>query len=296
MDVDGTLTDGKIYMGTEGELMKAFDVKDGCGIKEMLPKHGIIPVIITARESDILWNRCQELGITELHQGVRDKLGCLENILRRFSSDFSEVAYVGDDILDLQCMVPVTKHGGLAACPQDAVTVVSECCNYVSPFPAGRGAVRDIIEHIVANQSKTEDKRSGRLEWAIDYIKTLDWERLELGRHDVEEGFYFNVIDYCPGQEDDVLYESHRKYIDIQRIVSGMEKLMVTDVMRLTPVTTYNEEQDYVNYTGKINKSGIILCPESCVVLYPKDAHKAVCFKSGVRVKKIVGKLLVENA
>lgn len=293
MDVDGTLTDGKIYMGVQGELMKAFDVKDGCGIKEVLPQHGIVPVIITARKSDILQNRCHELGISELHQGVRNKLECLEAVLTRFSSNLSEVAYVGDDILDLQCILPVTKHGGFAACPQDAVKAVSECCNYVSPLPAGRGAVRDIIEHILTadHQPQTTD----RLQWAIDYIKALDGEKLELGRHDVDEGFYFNVIDYSPGLEDEILYESHRKYIDIQRIVSGFEKLMVTDVMRLTPVTSYNEEQDYVNYSGRNNKSGIILCSDTCVVLYPKDAHKAVLFKSGVRVKKIVGKLLVDN-
>ena len=65
MDVDGTLTDGKIYMGNEGELFKAFDVKDGCGIKDLLPQLGIVPVIITARESKILENRCNELLILD---------------------------------------------------------------------------------------------------------------------------------------------------------------------------------------------------------------------------------------
>ena len=74
MDVDGTLTDGKIYMGNKGELFKAFDVKDGCGIKDILPEYGIIPVIITARQSDILKRRCEELNIINLYQGVRHKL------------------------------------------------------------------------------------------------------------------------------------------------------------------------------------------------------------------------------
>ena len=71
MDVDGTLTDGKIYMGSNGEVMKAFNIKDGCGIAMVLPKYGITPVIITARESKILENRCKELNITELHQGSK---------------------------------------------------------------------------------------------------------------------------------------------------------------------------------------------------------------------------------
>ena len=81
MDVDGTLTDGKIYMGAEGEMMKAFDVKDGYGIAHILPRLGITPVIITGRRSGIVERRCAELGITELYQGVRDKLEKLRELL-----------------------------------------------------------------------------------------------------------------------------------------------------------------------------------------------------------------------
>ncbi len=97
MDVDGTLTDGKIYMGANGEVMKAFNIKDGCGIKDIAMAHGIIPVIITARESEIVANRCRELGITEVYQGVRDKVGKL----REITDDFTKEAYIGDDILEL---------------------------------------------------------------------------------------------------------------------------------------------------------------------------------------------------
>lgn len=73
MDVDGTLTDGKIYMADSGELFKAFDIKDGCGIKDILKLYGIIPIIITARQSKILENRCKELDISYLFQGIRKK-------------------------------------------------------------------------------------------------------------------------------------------------------------------------------------------------------------------------------
>ena len=73
LDVDGTLTDGKIYMGAEGELFKAFDIKDGCGIKDILPQYNIVPVIITARDSMILIRRCKELNISNLYQNCGTK-------------------------------------------------------------------------------------------------------------------------------------------------------------------------------------------------------------------------------
>lgn len=153
MDVDGTLTDGKIYMGANGEVMKAFDIKDGCGIKDILPTLDIIPVIITARQSLIVENRCKELAIVECHQGRRDKLTALEEILSRYSQQdgveytLANVAYVGDDILDLQCMKPISEAGGLAACPADAVAEVIEVCDFVSTKRGGDGAVREIIEN-----------------------------------------------------------------------------------------------------------------------------------------------------
>ena len=74
MDVDGTLTDGKIYMGNDGEMMKAFDIKDGCGIHDILITAGITPVIITSRSSKFLENRCKKLEITNLHQGIKNKI------------------------------------------------------------------------------------------------------------------------------------------------------------------------------------------------------------------------------
>ncbi|MCC8137818.1 MAG: hypothetical protein LIO76_07090 [Clostridiales bacterium] len=145
MDVDGTLTDGKIYMGPGGEMMKAFDIKDGCGIKDIAIPAGIIPVIITARESAILMNRCKEIGITHIYQGIRDKI----NKLNEITKDLSMVAYIGDDILDLQCMKPVKAAGGLVGCPMDAVEKVKEVSDFVSGKKGGCGAVREFIEWIV---------------------------------------------------------------------------------------------------------------------------------------------------
>lgn len=157
MDVDGTLTDGKIYMGENGELFKAFDIKDGCGIKDLLPRKDIIPVIITARKSRILENRCRELNITHLYQGERNKIKVLKELVREYSSDdctytLSNVAYIGDDILDLQCMIPVREAGGLAACPADAAEEVLAVSDYVCSREGGRGAVREFIEYLLKRE------------------------------------------------------------------------------------------------------------------------------------------------
>lgn len=155
MDVDGTLTDGKIYMGNEGELFKAFDIKDGCGIKDILPIAGITPIIITARQSKILQNRCKELSIENLHQGVHQKLEKLDDILKKFSEKENETytygncAYIGDDILDLQCMVPIKEAGGIVGCPSDAVKKVKTVSDYVCETAGGNGAVREFIEYLV---------------------------------------------------------------------------------------------------------------------------------------------------
>lgn len=159
MDVDGTLTDGKIYIGENGELCKAFNVKDGCGIKDLLPTAnegiGITPVVITARESKILRNRCKELNISHLYMNIRDKKRQLDNILDEQSIllkqnfSYANVAYIGDDILDIPCMNAVKEGNGLVGCPKDACRRVLEISDFVSDFCGGEGAVRDFIEWIM---------------------------------------------------------------------------------------------------------------------------------------------------
>lgn len=146
MDVDGTLTDGKIYMGNDGEMFKAFDIKDGCGIHDVLPKHNILPVVITARDSEIVSRRCAELGITECYQGVRNKVDKMREIIEKYHCMLDETAYIGDDIIDLECM----KLCGLKGCPADAVNEVKQVSDYVCNKPGGKGAVREFIEYIVS--------------------------------------------------------------------------------------------------------------------------------------------------
>ena len=148
MDVDGTLTDGKIYMGQNGEIMKAFNIKDGCGINDIAISAGFIPIIITGRESNIVLNRCRELGIIGVYQGVRDKLKKLKEI----TPDLSMVAYIGDDINDMCCMIPVKKAGGVVGCPKDAAKTVLEVADFVAKHNGGDGAVRDFIEWILESK------------------------------------------------------------------------------------------------------------------------------------------------
>lgn len=154
MDVDGTLTDGKLYMGENGEVFKAFDIKDGCGIKNILPAMNVIPVIITARKSKILEKRCQELGINYLYQNVTNKYEKLGDILKLLSEcsnqkfELEDCAYIGDDIIDLQCMKPIKQANGVIGCPNDAVAEVKEISSFVSSKNGGDGAVREFIEWI----------------------------------------------------------------------------------------------------------------------------------------------------
>ena len=145
MDVDGTLTDGKIYMGNSGEVMKAFSVKDGCGIHDILIPSGITPVIITGRKSDIVLNRCNEIGINEVYQGISNKIDKLFTI----TSDFSSVAYIGDDINDFSCMMLVKEAGGIVGCPKDAASKVTRIADFVAEYKGGDGAVRNFIEWII---------------------------------------------------------------------------------------------------------------------------------------------------
>lgn len=147
-DVDGTLTDGKIYISPSGEAMKAFNIKDGCGIHDILIPNNITPVIITGRESQIVLNRAKEIGIANVYQGKADKLATLKEI----TSELGSVAYIGDDINDLICMNAVKEAGGVVGCPADAYEKVIEIADFVAEHNGGDGAVRDFIEWILASK------------------------------------------------------------------------------------------------------------------------------------------------
>lgn len=151
MDVDGTLTDGKIYMSANGELMKAFNIKDGYAIAR-LRDYGIEPVIITGRSSEIVKQRCAELKIKELHQGIENKSYKLRDVCEKLHIELSQVAYIGDDLNDLPCM----KICGYSACPSDSMKKVKDHVSYVCQTKGGDGAVREVIDLIISNLDKDE--------------------------------------------------------------------------------------------------------------------------------------------
>lgn len=143
MDVDGTLTDGKIYMSNNGEMFKAFNIKDGYTIYT-LEKIGIIPCIITGRKSEIVAHRAEELRIKEVHQGISDKIEKLQEVMHKYDISFDEVAYIGDDYNDLSCI----ERCGLTACPADAEEDIMPMVDYVCKTKAGEGALREFVKYI----------------------------------------------------------------------------------------------------------------------------------------------------
>lgn len=147
MDVDGTLTDGKIYMSASGEEFKVFNVKDGYGITKLLKENNIEPIIITGRTSKILERRCEELEIQKLYQGVEEKLKLLLQLLEY--EELGDIAYIGDDLNDLACMEMIKKNGGLISTPQDGACELKKISDYVCAKCGGEGAVREFIEWMI---------------------------------------------------------------------------------------------------------------------------------------------------
>ena len=166
LDVDGTLTDGKLCIGNEGEVFKAFSVKDGVGINHYLKEAGIIPVIITARESKIVENRCKELGIDQVFQGNQCKEEALSSAIN--DGDLGYCAFMGDDLPDIPCMKKIKKAGGIVGCPADAVSEVKQISDFVSTQNAGNGAAREFIEFIING-----GQPSGNQTYRNDYISHI---------------------------------------------------------------------------------------------------------------------------
>ena len=148
-DVDGVLTDGSITYDENGVEYKTFNAKDGQGIVN-LNNAGIITAIITARENGTVAHRAENLKIKELHQGQKNKIAKLEDILAKYNLTFEETAYMGDDLPDI-CILEKVK---LAGCPKDAVDEVLKTANWISSKNGGRGAVREFCDYILKNNNK----------------------------------------------------------------------------------------------------------------------------------------------
>ena len=150
-DVDGVLTDGKITYSSSGEELKSFHVRDGHAIK-MAFRAGLGVAVITGRQSPIVERRCGELGIEMLYQGIKDKHIAIGEILQRTGLTASQVACMGDDVVDLRLMT----IAGLGCCPSDAAREVRQRADLVTSAPGGQGAARELIFFILQAQGLLE--------------------------------------------------------------------------------------------------------------------------------------------
>ena len=147
-DVDGVLTDGSLFIGDDGQEYKAFHSRDGLGMK-LLRKSGVEVGIITARTSEVVKHRMENLDIEYVYQGRLEKLPALKELLAKLGLSFEQTAYVGDDIVDL----PVMRQVGLAIAVQDAHPLAKQHAHWQTPHDGGRGAARDVCELIMEAQN-----------------------------------------------------------------------------------------------------------------------------------------------
>jgi 3-deoxy-D-manno-octulosonate 8-phosphate phosphatase (KDO 8-P phosphatase) len=153
LDVDGVLTNGQVFIGAEGkEVLKAFDIQDGFGIK-LLEQIGIPTAIITGRTSKMVLARCQELGIAQVHMGVENKALALGEILKSLGLSVADCAVMGDDWPDLKMM----RSAGFKVCPAQAHEAVKETAHFITENTGGNRAVREVCDLILKAQNRYEE-------------------------------------------------------------------------------------------------------------------------------------------
>lgn len=150
-DVDGVLTTGALYIGDDAQEYKAFNSKDGHGLR-MLQDGGVDVAILTGRTSNVVAHRASDLGISRVYQGKRQKLPAYEELVAETGLSHEEIAYVGDDVVDL----PVMTRVGLAICVQDGHPFVKKHAHWITEHNGGCGAGRDVCELILEAQGKLE--------------------------------------------------------------------------------------------------------------------------------------------
>jgi 3-deoxy-D-manno-octulosonate 8-phosphate phosphatase (KDO 8-P phosphatase) len=154
LDVDGVLTDGRLYFGARGEALKAFDARDGFGVRQLMAA-GVAVAVITGRRSAAVSARCRELGIAHVMQGASDKLAAFELLRERVQIAARNCACVGDDVPD----VPLFGAVGLAFAVADAHPLARRAAHHVTRLPGGRGAVREVCDRLLAAGSRPGGSR-----------------------------------------------------------------------------------------------------------------------------------------
>lgn len=154
LDVDGVLTDGKIYLGNEGEEYRAFFVRDGLAIR-LGQSAGLSFGILSGRNSPLVDRRARELGIEQIHQGILDKGTQIDRIGEETGLKPEQICFVGDDLID----IPALRRAGLAVCPADACQETSRFAHYICNNRGGEGAVREVVDLVL--------RASGRWDRAV---------------------------------------------------------------------------------------------------------------------------------
>ena len=144
-DVDGVLTDNGVFYGESGEVMKRFSIRDGMGVERLRKLADIDTGIITGETSPSVARRAEKLRIIELHLGIKDKLARVQELMQRLQLQWDQLAYIGDDVNDLEVMEKV----GIAACPADAMPQVSAIVHYHCSVRGGYGAFREFAEWLI---------------------------------------------------------------------------------------------------------------------------------------------------
>lgn len=145
-DIDGVMTDCGMYYSENGDELKKFNTRDGMGI-QLLRENGIKTAIITKELTKIVENRAKKLKVDDVYQGVVDKLSVFEELRKKYSLEYSEIVYVGDDIND----IPVLEKAGVSFCPNDAVDEVKDVCDYVLSKRGGEGVIREIVDVLITS-------------------------------------------------------------------------------------------------------------------------------------------------
>jgi YrbI family 3-deoxy-D-manno-octulosonate 8-phosphate phosphatase len=156
-DVDGVLTDAGMYYSESGDELKKFNTRDGMGIK-LLQRAGIITAIVTQERTKLVARRGEKLMIPEVHQGVMDKLSLVREMAERHGLSMDEVAYIGDDVNDVETL----KAVGFSASPADGMPQALAAVDYVCDKKGGEGAVREMIEMILEAQHKAVNAIRGK--------------------------------------------------------------------------------------------------------------------------------------
>lgn len=149
LDIDGTLTDGKVYLDNGKNEFKSFDVKDGLMVVSTI-ELGYDIIIMTGRQSQVVARRAEELGIKELYQGIRNKKEAVEKLMDEKKFSYENLAYLGDDLNDFAVM----DKCAFAGCPADAAAEIKEISDFISNSKGGNGAVREILSYLLKEKGE----------------------------------------------------------------------------------------------------------------------------------------------